>query len=105
MSKHRAALQEMGSESITGIVDLVSGEKDPRNLMVIFSILKVIMVEWDISRHAEVGILTTDSKTLLTRKRIYSTPSSATSQSPFVLLPIIRMELLHKTSRIVYVTV
>jgi DNA repair/transcription protein MET18/MMS19 len=54
MSNHRNALKELGDESIVGITDLVSGEKDPRNLMVIFSILKVVMVEWDISGHAEV---------------------------------------------------
>lgn len=53
MLKHRNALKELGSESIVGIADLVSGEKDPRNLMVIFSVLKVVMVEWDISGHAE----------------------------------------------------
>lgn len=44
----------MGDETLVGIADLVSGEKDPRNLMIIFSILKVIMIEWDISNHAEV---------------------------------------------------
>ena len=44
----------MGDESLVGITDLVSGEKDPRNLMLIFSMLRVIMVEWDISQHAEV---------------------------------------------------
>lgn len=44
----------MGDETIIGITDVVSGEKDPRNLMIIFSILKVIMIEWDISNHAEV---------------------------------------------------
>lgn len=54
MSKHRTTLKEMGDESLVGITDLVSGEKDPRNLMVIFSILKVIMIEWDVSHHAEV---------------------------------------------------
>jgi len=54
MSKHRAAFKEMGNISIIGITDLVSGEKDPRNLMIIFSVLKVVMVEWDISAHAEV---------------------------------------------------
>ncbi|KAL9101550.1 MAG: hypothetical protein Q9163_003205 [Psora crenata] len=53
MSKHRGTLRDLGSESIVGITDLVSGEKDPRNLMVVFSILKVIMVEWDISEYAE----------------------------------------------------
>ena len=40
MSKHRNALKELGNESVVGITDLVIGEKDPRNLMVIFSILK-----------------------------------------------------------------
>lgn len=45
----------MGDTSLVGVVDLMTGEKDPRNLMVVFSILKVIMVEWDISNHVEVG--------------------------------------------------
>jgi DNA repair/transcription protein MET18/MMS19 len=49
-----AALREMADESLVGIVDVMTGEKDPRNLMVIFSILKVVMVEWDISNHVEV---------------------------------------------------
>src|SRR4051794_15011018 len=43
----------MGEESLVGIADLVSGEKDPRNLMIIFSMLRVIMIEWDITKHAE----------------------------------------------------
>lgn len=54
MSNHREALRDMGDDSIVGIVDLMMGEKDPRNLMVVFSILKVVMVEWDISNHAEL---------------------------------------------------
>ena len=54
MSKHRNALKELGDQSIVGITDLVSGEKDPRNLMIVFSMLKVVMVEWEISGHAEV---------------------------------------------------
>lgn len=44
----------MGDDSLVGIVDLMTGEKDPRNLMMVFSILKVVMVEWDISNHTEV---------------------------------------------------
>lgn len=44
----------MGDESLVGIVDLMTGEKDPRNLMLAFSILKVVMVEWDIKNHIEV---------------------------------------------------
>ena len=54
MLQHRQALKEMGDEFVVGVTDLVSGEKDPRNLMIIFSILKAVMVEWDISSHAEV---------------------------------------------------
>ena len=55
MLRYRPVLKEMGNESLIAIVDLVSREKDPRNLMIIFSILKVVMMEWDISQHAEVG--------------------------------------------------
>ncbi|KAJ5232969.1 hypothetical protein N7468_005925 [Penicillium chermesinum] len=44
----------MGDESLVGVVDLMTGEKDPRNLMIVFSILKVVMMEWDISNHAEL---------------------------------------------------
>lgn len=54
MSRHREALREMGDESLMGIVDLMTGEKDPRNLMMVFSILKVVMMEWDVTNHAEV---------------------------------------------------
>lgn len=53
MSQYRTALKDMGDETIVGITDIVSGEKDPRNLMIIFSILRVIMVEWDITSYAE----------------------------------------------------
>ncbi|KAK6380376.1 hypothetical protein LTS17_005566 [Exophiala oligosperma] len=48
------AIRDMGEESLTGIVELVAGEKDPRNLMLIFSMLRVLMMEWDITNHVEV---------------------------------------------------
>ncbi|KAJ5698615.1 hypothetical protein N7462_000620 [Penicillium macrosclerotiorum] len=54
MLKHRAALANMGDISLVGIVDLMTGEKDPRNLMIVFSILKVVMMEWDITNHVEL---------------------------------------------------
>ncbi|KAL8760875.1 MAG: hypothetical protein Q9184_002963 [Pyrenodesmia sp. 2 TL-2023] len=53
MLKHRAALRSLGDEAIVGITDLVSGEKDPRSLMIVFSVLHVIMVEWDIANQVE----------------------------------------------------
>ena len=55
MFMHREAIKQLRQEAIIGTLNIVSDEKDPRNLMVIFSILKVIMVEWDIADHAEVG--------------------------------------------------
>ena len=56
MLHHRSVIKDLGDEALVGITDLVSGEKDPRNLMLIFSILKVVMVEWNISSHAEVSL-------------------------------------------------
>ncbi|KAJ5766214.1 uncharacterized protein N7511_003830 [Penicillium nucicola] len=53
MSTHREAMRKMGEISLIGVVDIMTGEKDPRNLMIVFSILKVVMVEWDISNHVE----------------------------------------------------
>lgn len=50
------ALLEMGDTSLVGIVDLMTGEKDPRNLMMVFSILKVVMMEWEITNHVEVSL-------------------------------------------------
>ena len=48
-------MRDMGDISLLGVVDIMTGEKDPRNLMIVFSILKVVMVEWDISNHTEVS--------------------------------------------------
>lgn len=39
---------------VTGLADLIGGEKDPRNLMIVFSVMKVILVEFDIVKHKEV---------------------------------------------------
>lgn len=53
MRNHRPALRGLADEFLSAIVDLVAGEKDPRNLMVVFSILHAVMVEWDASNYAE----------------------------------------------------
>ena len=37
------------------LVFYFDGEKDPRNLMIVFSVLLVPMAEWDISAHAQVS--------------------------------------------------
>lgn len=49
------ALLDMEDESLVGIVQLVDGERDPRNLMLVFSILKAVMIEWNISKHVQVN--------------------------------------------------
>lgn len=52
---HRPTLKEMGDDFVTGFVGLVAMEKDPRNLMIVFSIMRVILVEFNIERHVEVS--------------------------------------------------
>jgi DNA repair/transcription protein MET18/MMS19 len=54
VSAYRDVLKSMGGRFITGIAEMVGGEKDPRNLMIVFSVMKVILVEFDIVRHTEV---------------------------------------------------
>jgi DNA repair/transcription protein MET18/MMS19 len=49
LSKHRSSLRNTGDDFIEGYIMLSSMEKDPRNLMINFSILQVIIAEWDIS--------------------------------------------------------
>lgn len=44
----------MGKEFVSGYCQLVTGEKDPRNLRLAFSIERVILVEFDISENVEV---------------------------------------------------
>lgn len=53
LSKHRKVMLEMGDQSLLGYAKVFAGEKDPRNLMLIFSMLRVFMIEWDISQHVE----------------------------------------------------
>lgn len=48
------SLQHQDHKLIQRLLTCLDGEKDPRNLMIIFSILNVVMVEWDISSDAQV---------------------------------------------------
>ncbi|TFY54747.1 hypothetical protein EVG20_g9585, partial [Dentipellis fragilis] len=47
------ALKKMGTEFISGYVNLADGEKDPRNLLVGFAISCVILVEFDVKSKIE----------------------------------------------------
>lgn len=57
MANQRTGLKRMGKEFITGYCKLVTGEKDPRNLRTAFSLARVILIEFDIAEHVEVGNL------------------------------------------------
>jgi DNA repair/transcription protein MET18/MMS19 len=46
----------MGDSFLSGYITLADGEKDPRNLMVAFSIARVLALEFDISAKFEVRI-------------------------------------------------
>jgi Dos2-interacting transcription regulator of RNA-Pol-II len=47
----------MGPEFLTGYINLAENEKDPRNLLIAFAIDRVILIEFDISHHVEVGAI------------------------------------------------
>ncbi|KAK2463614.1 hypothetical protein APHAL10511_004365 [Amanita phalloides] len=53
VARHRAVLKAMNKEFLDGYIFLAEGEKDPRNLLVAFAIARVILIEFDISRHIE----------------------------------------------------
>jgi DNA repair/transcription protein MET18/MMS19 len=46
-------LHKQTPDFLPRFVAYFDGEKDPRNLMIVFSILRVAMAEWDISGHAQ----------------------------------------------------
>ena len=104
MLQHRQALKELGEEFIVGVTDLVSGDKDPRNLMIIFSVLKAVMIEWDISNYAEVCLPIGLLENTLISCRHCSTLYFATSQSPFDHHQMTRTESLRRTSKNASVT-
>ncbi|KAI5999407.1 ARM repeat-containing protein [Pisolithus orientalis] len=53
LKSHPDDLKAMGDQFVEGYAALASGEKDPRNLTVAFAIARVILTEFDISKHVE----------------------------------------------------
>lgn len=47
----------MGKDFISGYCQLVTGEKDPRNLRLAFSVERVMLVEFDVSENVEVSLV------------------------------------------------
>jgi DNA repair/transcription protein MET18/MMS19 len=55
LALHRSTMKAMGSDFINSFTKMVDGEKDPRNLMLLFSLEKVILLEFDVQEHIEVS--------------------------------------------------
>ncbi|WWC65616.1 uncharacterized protein I303_108236 [Kwoniella dejecticola CBS 10117] len=53
LATHRSALKSMGTSFLNSYTKMVDGEKDPRNLMLLFSIDRVILLEFDVKDHIE----------------------------------------------------
>ncbi len=50
------AFKDLGAEFLNSYTKLVDGEKDPRNLMLLFSMDRVILLEFEIADHIDVSI-------------------------------------------------
>ena len=55
MSRSRPALKRLGKEFTKGYCEMAEGEKDPRNLMMSFGIIRVILVEFDLDDCVDVS--------------------------------------------------
>ncbi|KDQ18893.1 hypothetical protein BOTBODRAFT_28377 [Botryobasidium botryosum FD-172 SS1] len=53
LSRYCQALKEMGDEFLSGYVKVAEGEKDPRNLLLSFAMIRVIAIEFDIGTHVD----------------------------------------------------
>jgi DNA repair/transcription protein MET18/MMS19 len=49
-------LHKVDPDFLSRFISYFDGEKDPRNLMVVFSILTVVMTEWDNLTNVQVGL-------------------------------------------------
>ena len=55
IKSHLVDVKAMGEQFVAAYASLASGEKDPRNLLVAFAIARVVLTEFDISKHVDVG--------------------------------------------------
>lgn len=60
---------------LSRFISYFDGEKDPRNLMVAFSILKVPMTEWTIGADAQVSLATAGKRNSSQHSRLVDIPS------------------------------
>lgn len=101
---YRDHLKDMGEQFLSSYAVLASGEKDPRNLLSAFKIARVILTDFDISKHVEVSTQLRSNhrkrKHHLVRARATLTSPSATIPSLSVLPQTIHMELAPMISKI-----
>ena len=48
LAARRKSLKSMGKEFLKGYIQLAEGEKDPRNLMYLFAMDRVLLIEWEL---------------------------------------------------------
>ncbi|KAH7105998.1 ARM repeat-containing protein [Auriculariales sp. MPI-PUGE-AT-0066] len=53
LAKHRDAFKQMGDTFIRGYIALAEGEKDPRNLILSFALVRIIILEFDFERFVD----------------------------------------------------
>ncbi|EGN92276.1 hypothetical protein SERLA73DRAFT_99542 [Serpula lacrymans var. lacrymans S7.3] len=53
LANHRDALKDMGKPFFSGYIGLAEGEKDPRNLLIAFTIARVLLTEFDLHGQEE----------------------------------------------------
>jgi len=57
MTHSRPALLRMKQEFVKGYCSLVEGEKDPRNLMISFGLIRVMLLEFEVEGVVEVSLI------------------------------------------------
>ncbi|KAF9435406.1 hypothetical protein BGZ76_006356, partial [Entomortierella beljakovae] len=53
ISRHTQSLRSISSDFVFGFIQCLDGEKDPRNLLLAFTLIKMIIQEFDIAQHVE----------------------------------------------------
>ncbi|KAF9359838.1 hypothetical protein BGX26_011306 [Mortierella sp. AD094] len=53
INRHTQSLRSMSSDFVFGFIQCLDGEKDPRNLLLAFQLIKKIIREFDIAQHVE----------------------------------------------------
>lgn len=86
------ALKKLGKRFIEGFIGLMTNEKDPHNLMLAFSILKVILVEFDIVGLQEVQVAVCDFN-IRNYSMLYSVISPSLSRHERMIFTVSQLKI------------